>query len=540
MRSKSAVDLALINGTVITVARESNVAEAVAVQEDKIIAVGSTAEIQELITPDTEVIDLQGRTVVPGFIDCHCHPSTGGPRSLYEINIQDATSIDDIVEMIGQRARELPAGSWILARRYDDRHLKEKRHPNKGDLDRATTDHPVCLRRRDDHISVANTKALKLANITRDTPVPEGGTIDRDPDTGDPNGVVRDEAQAILRKAVPSYSIDETKKGILYACDEFARHGITSFTDAIVTSDGFAAYQELVNESALPLRAGLLVTWTYSSSYPDHSEELVNLGLRAGFGNKYLRIVGTKFSIDGSMSGRTAALYEPYCQEPGNYGTLVFPPEMLIAEVVRAHKAGLRPCIHAIGDRAIDVALDALETALQERPEPDARLRIEHCSLPTNEALHRFKRLGIMIASSAGFIYELGAANLASLGQERMKYYLPHKTYIDMGIVAAGNSDWSVTNPNVLQQIYGSVTRKSPSGEIIGGNQAIPVMDALRLYTINGAYASFEEDIKGSIEPGKLADFVILDKNILAVNPEEIKDIQVESTIVGGQCIYKK
>jgi predicted amidohydrolase YtcJ len=240
------------------------------------------------------------------------------------------------------------------------------------------------------------------------------------------------------------------------------------------------------------------------------------------------------------MSGWTAALYEPYSNEPDEYGIMVTSEKELTAGIVEAHRAGLRPVTHAIGDRAIDVVLDAIEKALKERPDPDHRMSIEHCSLPTDEAIDRMKRLGVLPSSSVGFLYELGPAHLLGLGPERIKRYFPHKTYLEKDIISVGNSDWSVTSGNILQQIYGIVTRKTYTGEPIGPEQAISVKDALRLYTVNGAYASFEENIKGTIEPGKLADMVVFDRDVLTIPAEEIKDINVEMTIVGGEVVYQR
>jgi predicted amidohydrolase YtcJ len=243
---------------------------------------------------------------------------------------------------------------------------------------------------------------------------------------------------------------------------------------------------------------------------------------------------------DGSMSGWTAALYEPYSNDPEEYGIIVSSEEELTTGIIEAHKAGLRPVTHAIGDRAIDIVLDAIEKALRERPDPDHRMSIEHCSLPTDEAIGRMKRLGVLPSSSVGFIFELGPAHLLGIGPERLKRYFPHRTYLEKGILSVGNSDWFVTSANIAQQIYGVVTRKSYTGEVIGPEQAISVKDALRLYTINGAYASFEEAAKGSLEPGKLADIVVLDKDIFTIPEDEIKEVKVDTTIVGGEIVYQR
>ena len=540
MGTADRIDVALVNGNIVTVNEGNEIAQAVAVKDGKIVGVGRTNEIKELVGDGTRVMDLQGKTVTPGFVESHCHPSMAGPRLLFEVSAGDAMTIDEIVDRIREKAGELPGGKWLRAWGYNDRRLDEKRHPTRRDLDKATTEHPVFLARLDGHMGVANSKALKLARITKATPDPEGGKIDRDPETGEPTGLLRETAQALVKNIIPPYTIEEIKEGLVAACNQLARWGITSFGDAAVVRDSMVAYQELLAENRLPLRVAMMIVGLPMLEFPPYLTELKALGIKAGFGNDRLRILGTKFMIDGSMSGYTAALYEPYANEPTEYGIIVQSPEELTRGIVEAHKAGLRPLTHAIGDRAIDLVLDAIEEALTETPGADHRMRIEHCTLPTHQAIDRMKRLGVIPSSSVGFIYELAPAHVACLGTERARRYFPHKTYLEKGILSVGNSDWFVTSADIAQQLYGVVTRKGYSGEVIGPEQAISVMDALRLYTINGAYASFEEKIKGSIEPGKLADMVVLDRDILTIPEEEIKDMKVETTMVGGEIVYQR
>jgi len=534
------IDLALVNGKIVTLNHKDEIAEAVAVKDGKIAHVGSSEDVKAIVHKATQVIDLGGKTVTPGFVESHCHPSMAGLMLHFEVNVRNAESIDDIIDLLNQKANQLPKGKWLKGFGYNDQRLKEKRHPTRWDLDKATTEHPVFLGRTDGHLAVVNSAALKMAEISKDTPDPEGGRLDRDSQTGEPNGVLREQAQTIVKSLIPPYTVGNVKEGILAACQQLASWGITSFHDAAVAHDAMLAYQELLAENKLPLRVGMMIPGIALLEFPGYLEELKTLGIKAGFGNDRLRIYGTKFMCDGSMSGWTAALYEPYSNEPDEYGITVTSKEKLTTGIVDAHQAGLRPVTHAIGDRAIDIVLDAIEKALKKRPDPDHRMSIEHCSLPTEEAIDRMKHLGVLPSSSVGFIYELGPAHLLGLGPERIRRYFPHKTYLEKGIISVGNSDWFVTSGNIAQQIYGVVTRKSYTGEVIGAEQAIAVKDALRLYTINGAYASFEEDIKGSIEPGKLADLAVLDRDILSIPDEEIKDMQVVMTVVGGEIVYQK
>jgi predicted amidohydrolase YtcJ len=540
MKMSKVVDLALINGKIITMAGKNRIAEAVAIKGDRILEVGTTPQIKKLMTRGTQTINLRGKTVTPGFIESHCHAKEAGTQLVFEVPVKDADSVEEIIRRIRQKARTLPKAKWVIASGYDDQRLEEKRHPTRWDLDKASDGHPVFLRRLDGHLAVANSRALLLAHVTKGSSDPEGGEIDRVAGTGEPSGLLKECAQDLVTKIIPPYSIAEIKQAIQAACETLGAWGITSFTDALVTHDSFVAYHELVSEGKLPLRVGLLIPWLSILGEPGYRKELKALGIGAGFGNEQLRIVGTKFMLDGSMSGRTAALYQPYLNEPGNCGITILSKDELTEGVIEAHKAGLRPCIHAIGDKAIDVVLDAVEAALREKPARDHRIRIEHCSLPTARAVRRFKRLGVLPSSAVSFLYELGSAHLSMIGPRRIKQYFPHRQYIERDIVAVGHSDWPVTSANIAKQIYAAVIRKSYLRETIGCEQSISVMDALRLYTINAAYASFEENIKGSIEPGKLADMAVLDRDILKIPKEEIKDTKVEMTLVGGKIIQWK
>ncbi len=533
-------DLILKNGNIVTMNANDDTAEAVAVKNGLIFAVGSTEDIMSLAGRGSDIIDLEGKTVTPGLVENHCHASIVGLNMCFEVDVRQARSIDEITALIENKARELPKGRWLKGFGYNDQRLKEKRHPSRRDLDGATMDHPVFLARTDGHLAVANSAAFALAGITRNSADPEGGRIDRDPHTSEPTGVLRETAQTLVRTHIPRYTVADFKEGIIAACRQLAAWGVTSFNDAAVGREALTAYQELLAENRLPLRVGVMIPGLPLLELPGYLDSLRFLGIRAGFGSDRLKIYGTKFMCDGSMSGWTAALYEPYANEPNEYGITVIPKEELTEGIVAAHKAGLRPLTHAIGDRAIDIVLDAIELALKERPDANHRMTVEHCSLPTTAAIDRMKRLGVVPSSSVGFIYELGAAHLLGLGADRIRGYFPHKTYLEKGIISVGNSDWFVTSGNIAQQIYSAVTRRSYTGETIGIEQAIPVKEALRLYTANAAYASFEEHIKGTIEPGKLADMTVLDRDILTISPEEIREMRPEMTIVGGTIVYRK
>jgi predicted amidohydrolase YtcJ len=532
------VDLALINGKIITMNPNCPIVQAVAVKDGKIIGTGSNAGIKRFSSGNAKIIDFKGKTVTPGLIESHCHPNTAGTTILFEAELKDARSMADVIDILREQGKKVGAGNWIKGRGYDDRRLKENRHPTRRDLDKVSTANPVYIVRTDGHISVANSLALQMAGITKDTLEPKGGRFDRD-ESGTPNGIMRESGQAAVRKIIPPYTVPECKDGIIAAQKQLAAWGITSYGDAGVDKDAFIAYQELLNEGKLPLRVAMMMN-CLTRAGAGLLDDLTNAGFRAGFGNERLRILGAKMFCDGSMSGWTAALYEPYANMPSERGIIVFGAEELHNAIIKGHKAGLRPIIHAIGDRAIDITLDGIEKALNEYPAADHRIRIEHVNLPTEQAIDRMKRLGVMPGSSVGFIYELGPAHVIGLGEKRMKYYMPHKTYLEKGIIAAGNSDWQVTSANIAKQLYCLVTRKGYDGQVIGGHQAIPVAEALKIYTLNAADASFEEKLKGSIEVGKLADFTILDRDIYTIPSDDLINMKVEMTIVGGEVVYKR
>jgi predicted amidohydrolase YtcJ len=540
MTVKPNIDLVLTNGNIITMSPEIGIAEGIAIQGDKVVQVGARPAIDAIIGPDTTVIDLGGKTVTPGFIESHCHPSKAGTTLAFEVIVKGATSIGDIITLLKTKAQEIPKGNWVIGKNYNDQQLVEKRHPNRWDLDEASRDHPILLYRLDGHVVAANTMALELSKITAKTPDPEGGKIVKAATSGEPTGLLLENAQNLVKQAVPPYSVADLKQGIIAACQKLAQWGVTSFTDANVDHDSLVAYQELAEENKLPLRVNFLLPWFPVLGLEGYAHELEKVRLAAGFGSNRLKFGGTKFMADGSMSGKTAALYHPYEGDSGNLGIMTISEEKLTRGVVAAHRIGARPCIHAIGDRAIDITLNAIQAALKARPVTDHRMRIEHCSLPSAKAIERIRHLGVMPSSAVGFIYELGSTHLAVMGTERMKHYFPHKTYIEKEIVSIGHSDWMVTEANMVRQIYSAVARKSFLGEPIASEQAISVMEALRLYTINAAYAEFGENIKGSIEPGKLADLTILDQDISTIPVEQIKNVKIEKTIVGGKIVYQR
>jgi predicted amidohydrolase YtcJ len=556
-------DLALINGKIATIDEYNSIVEAVACKAEKIIKVGTTEEIEPYIGEHTHVIDLAGKLATPGFVDTHVHFSSGG-RRVRTVDLRYVRSIDALIDELKKKSERLPKGRWIEGYGYNESKLREKRFPNRYDLDKASTDHPISVTRQGGHDGIrVNSLALELAGITKDTPDPEPPSyIERDKDTGEPLGNLREEgAKPVLDLIAkePVITREEMKQGLVDTDRLFLSWGITSIQEPGAPMDFLPMYRELINEGKLHVRNSFLIAApTLGRSYQrnERYQLAVDLSIEAGysthFGDNHLKFAGIKLGHDGSMSAGNCAVYEPYLNypTPDNYGVVHgYTNEELndgraLAEfsplVVKLHKAGMRCGIGAIGDRGIDFFLDAIEVAYDEEPRPGSRHSLEHCSLPTLEALKRMKRLDVTSSTSVGFGWELGDQHRSFMGMERMKRYMPMKSFKEMGIVASGNADWPVCSANVFEGIHVCVNRTSETGQDLSQSQAISVMDAIRVYTWNGAYITFEEDIKGSIEEGKLADMAVLDTDILTCDPSEIVKTKVLTTILDGKVIYQR
>jgi len=556
-------DLALIKGKIVTIDKDDSIVEAVACKGEKIIKVGTTKDVKPYIGKKTNVIDLEGKLVTPGFVDTHVHFSSGG-RRVRVVDLRYVRSMDALIEELRKKAETLPKGRWIQGYGYNESKLKEKRYPNRYDLDKASMDHPISITRQGGHDGIrVNSIALELAGISKDTPDPVPPSfIERDKETGEPLGNLREEgAKPVLDLIAqePVITREEMKQGLVNTDRLFLSWGITSIQEPGAPMDFLPMYQELINEGKLHVRNSFLIAapvlgraYHRNERYQLAVDVSVEAGYSTHFGDTHLKFAGIKLGHDGSMSAGNCAVYEPYLNypTPDNYGVVHgYTNEELndgraLAEfapiVTKLHKAGMRCGIGAIGDRGIDFFLDSIEAAYNEDPRPDSRHSLEHCSLPTQAALDRMKRLDVTSSTSVGFGWELGDQHRGFMGMERMKRYMPMKTFKEMGIVASGNADWPVCSANVFEGIHVCVNRTSETGQDLSKNQAISVMDAIRVYTWNGAYITFEEDIKGSIEPGKLADMAVLDTDILTCEPSEIVKTKVLTTILDGKVVYQK
>jgi predicted amidohydrolase YtcJ len=543
MHSTLAPDLILANGRVLTADAENRAFEAVAIKMGRILAVGDSGEMIELRGARTEVIDLKGRTVIPGLTDPHVHLADDGAASLNKIDVRDfgtnVRSIEHVLEVVRAQTREVPAGTWIVGTGspMQDFRMPEKRFPRREELDAVAPNHPVSLG-FGAHVTIANSAALALAHVTKDTAPPGGGAIELDPATGELTGKLVERAQYLVRNVIPAYTYEQMKEGIVHATKRALRRGVTTIHDIVTNNETVRAYQELALEARLPIRASLLLRILEAKIVP---ESLLNLGLKTGFGSDWLKIGGVKMSIDGGITGRVAAFTEPYADDPCHCGLIRIPSEQLDETVDAYHRAGHRVCIHAIGDRAMDMALDAVEKALTTLPRSDHRHRIEHLGnwMITPARLERIRRLGVLPVPNVPFLHFIWESLLDCMGPKRLEGSFDIKTLLDCGIPITSGSDgpgyWP-TDP--LRDMGTSVSRRIWSGDTVGPNQAISALDALRMFTINAAYHGFDERSKGSIEPGKLADVAVLAHDPLAIAPEQIKDIPVEMTIVDGRIAF--
>jgi predicted amidohydrolase YtcJ len=528
-------DLLLINGRIKTMNPAQPVAEAVAIRNGRISAVGSNADAREWAGPRAETIDLAGRTATPGLNDAHSHPMGLG-ASLMDLYLRrpNVTTITQIVDLVRERASSVPAGSPVLGRGYDQAQLVEQRHPNRHDLDAVTPNHPVFLLRACHHIAAVNTYLLNQAGIDRNTDDPDGGEIDRD-EHGEPTGVLRESAMNLVRPYLPEPTADEIAGAIKLAHQAFLETGVTSTIEAAVRRvEEVQAYQQLWRASDLKVRSYLVMM---IDQMLDH---MIGLGIQTGFGDARLRIGPAKLFSDGSLGGRTARMKEHYDGQPGNLGLWMEEPAVMKAKILKAHNAGFQVAVHAIGDDAVDVILQAYEEAIAKSPRPNPRHRIEHALLVSEDVLVRMKAAGVVPIPGTSFNYFFAPAYAQNVGEERLRYSNAMASFKAHGIVAAASTDAPVVTPNASIGLYSMVTRKDINGDVVWGEQAISLDDALRAYTWAGAYASFEEDIKGSLEPGKLADVAVFETDLDALDPDDLKDVKIDYTISEGEVAFER
>ena len=525
-----AADMVIRNTNIITIDRRQPGAQALAIRHGKFIAVGDNDSVADLVGPGTQVLDLRGKTVVPGFIDAHIHVLSSGIRHVMSADCA-LPSIPEVLDAVREQARGTPAGEWVQGFKYDDTKTAENRFLTRQDLDSVSSQHPILVSHRAGHVFYLNSRALELAGFTRDVEDPPGGRFGRDAGTGELTGVVYERAIEPLRQGLlPPVTPEVRRQGLIRICQMLTEVGLTSVHDARVSNDELITYQEGRDSGELTLRAYLLMA-------QDHFPALRDAGIKTGFGDDRLRLGGIKMVADGAIASRTAYLSEPYIGSDHDCGILAMTPEEVEPKVMEMHRAGFQVCIHANGDLTIDMVLTAYEKAQAAYPRPDPRHRIEHCTLINTNLLDRMKALGSVATPFCTYVYYHGE-KMPFYGEERLSRMFAQRSFLDHGVTATGATDYPPGPFEPLLGIQSCVTRTDSDGRVWGANQKVTVEEALRIYTINGAYAGFEEDIKGSIQVGKLADLVVLGADPTKVDPRTIKDIPVERTVVGGASVH--
>ncbi len=507
-------------------------AQAMAVRGGELLAVGSDEQIAALQGPGTQMVPLEGRFVVPGFIDNHTHFISGG-RQLASVDLRDAASRDEFARRVGRFTAGLPAGRWITGGDWDHE-MWGGQLPQRDWIDGVTGDNPVFISRLDGHMALANTLALDLAGITADTPSPAGGTIVRDPGTGRPTGILKDEAMALVYSVMPNASEQQLDEALVRAMDHAVSLGVTQIIDMGGWGD-LETYRRAARQGALKHRVYALVpisTW----------ERLRDYIVREGRGDNWLRWGGVKGFVDGSLGSTTAWFYEPYADAPETSGLMVTDTAALRNAIGAADDAGLHVAVHAIGDQANDWLLDVYASIAAGEHAKDRRFRIEHAQHLTPEAIGRFKTQGVIPAMQPYHAIDDGRWAEKRIGPERIKTTYAFRSLLDQGATLSFGSDWTVAPLDPLLGIYAAVTRRTIDGANPDGwvpEERITLDEALRCYTAHNAYAGYFEQYSGTLEAGKLADFVALSRNLFTIDPVEIPSVDVKLTVVGGQVMYR-
>lgn len=538
------VDLILINGKIHTMDKERNIVEAIGINGDIIEKVGTNKEIMALKNNSTKIIDLEGKVVLPGFNDSHMHLLSYG-YSLNRIELGGAKSIEEINCIIKNiiEEKDMEKGEWVNGRGWNqDYFIGEKRFPTRYDLDKISLEHPILIGRACGHIVVVNSKALELLNITKDTPQVDGGHFDLD-ENGEPLGIFRENALGLVYSKLPNPTVDDIKHMMVRAIEDLNKNGVTSVGtddfDAFPDVDYekiILAYQELKEENKLKVR----VYEQFLIQDKDRLQGFIDKGYGSSWGDKFFKLGSLKLLVDGSLGARTAALTEDYSDDYNNKGITKLLQDELDIIVDLANQYNIQVAIHGIGDRAMYMALESIEKVLDKNPRDNHRHGIVHCQITDEELLNKFAELKIIAYIQPIFLDYDWKIVRSRVGENRERTSYNWKTMLDKNITIACGSDSPVETFNVMKGIYEAVTRKDLDGNPQGGwlpEQRLTVDEAVYGYTMGGAYASFEENIKGSLEEGKLADMVVLSKDIFNMEEDSIKDVEVVATIFGGELV---
>ncbi len=526
-------DIVVVNANIHTMDTARPLARSLAVLGGKIVRVGSDADTKPLIGPATRVIDAGGKTVIPGFNDAHLHFISGGMQ-LGLIDLRDARSREEFAARIKEYSAKLKPGEWILGGNWDHENWTPNDLPTRQLIDAAAPNNPVFVERLDGHMGVANSLALKLAGVTKETKDVDGGLIVRDAN-GEPTGVLKDTAMGIVDRIIPPSSTAQLTAAAIAATDHAASLGVTSVQD-MSAGKAVSIYQELI-------RAGRLKTRIYAGNALFDRQGLEDVGLQSAFGSPMLRVGSLKGFADGSLGSRTAWFFEPYNDDPSTSG--IPRAEVLTtmkAAVADADKHGLQVMIHAIGDRSNATILDIYESVIREDGPRDRRFRIEHSQHLRPQDIPRFAKLGVVASMQPVHLTDDGRWAVDRLGSERLKGAYAFRSLLDSGAHLAFGTDWSVAPLNPLFGIQAAVTRRTTDGKNPNGwfpEQKITVDDAVRCYTLGSAYAEFQEDVKGTLSEGKLADLIVLSDDIFTINPAKIGEAKVLMTVVDGRVVYE-
>ncbi len=534
-QSQPAADLVMINAKVWTVDKAHPTAQAVAVLGERIVAVGSNADVETWRGASTRVIDAAGKLVLPGFNDAHVHFVSGGSQ-LDAVQLNDATNAEEFARRIGERAKKTPKGEWIRGGDWDETKWSPPRLPTKELIDPVAGDVPVFVSRYDGHMALANSLALRLAGITAQTLDPPGGMIVRDAQ-GNPTGALKDAAMDYLDKVIPPLSHEQRLKAVKRALAHAASLGVTSVQNMNPDYEDIAVYSEL-------LQRGELTTRIYAAPYIMSVDDQAKIGIRHSFGGPYLRIGALKAYADGSLGSTTAYFFEPFIDQPTNHGLLsdeMHPVSLMRDRMMKADAAGLQICTHAIGDQGISMILDLYSDVVQAHGDADRRFRIEHAQHMAAKDFARFAQLHVIASVQPYHAIDDGRWAEGRIGHYRASRTYAFRTFLNHGVRLAFGTDWDVAPLNPMLTLYAAVTRATLDGKNPAGwfpEQKLTLAEAVEAYTMGSAYAEFQEKEKGSITPGKLADMVLLSDDIFSVDPAKIREVKVLKTIVGGKIVW--
>ena len=533
--SKTA-DLVIIGGKVVTIDNNFSITEAVAVQGDRIIFVGANKDVKKYITDKTEVIKLNGELVLPGLVDSHGH-LTGYGKSLEHIDLVGTNSFQEVLNLVKEKVKTVEPGEWIRGRGWDQNDWEIKEFPSHRALSKISPDNPVMLSRIDGHAILVNQKAMEIAGIDSNTPDPDGGKIFHE-SNGKPTGIFLDNAEILIMDHIHKYSTEKIRGIIQNAANRCAEFGLTGMHDAGIPISRIDDYKFLIDNSMMPLRINAMLSDTVVSDLKGFLQKYKI----DSYGNDFLRVKSIKLYADGALGSRGAALLEPYSDDPENSGLLVTGNSHMLEVCKAALESDFQVCTHAIGDKAIRTMLDIYEEALQEKPKGDHRFRIEHSQIVNIADIPRYAELGIIPAMQPQHAVSDMPWTEDRIGPERVKGAYAFRSFLDDGVIIPCGSDFPVEIPNPLIGIHNAVTRQDARGYPKGGwlpEQKMTIEEVIKGYTIWAAYAAFQENILGSIEVGKYADFTILNRDILTIEPIEILNTKPIYTIVGGEIQYQ-